>query len=74
MIKKIGYTLLGGLYIAIYIMLSIKIFSGDGKLSYAKNEFMFGSMSLIGSFIFMTLILLVVCNFIIDKLYKQKRG
>jgi len=64
---------MGILFLGTYIPISLKVFSGsDQTIHYAQNEIMFGSYTLIGAFIFMTIILLIVCNYIIDLLFKKK--
>ena len=73
MIKKIGLTLIGVIFLTVYAGLAGKLFSGgDNTVYYAQNELMFGSYTLIGTFIFMTIILLIMCNYIIDLLFKKK--
>ncbi len=73
MIKKIGLFIVGMLFLGIYISISLKVFSGsEQSIHYAQNELMFGSYTLIGAFIFMTIILLIVCNYLIDLLFKTK--
>jgi len=75
MIKKIGFTIVGIMFLGVYISISIKLFSGSGSdVQYVKNELMFGSDTLLGGFIFMTLILLIICNKFIDSFFKNKRG
>ncbi len=70
MIKKIGLTIIGVMFLTIYAGLASKIFSdGDNTVHYDQNEFMFGSYTLIGSFISMTIILLIMCNYLIDVLF-----
>jgi hypothetical protein len=75
MVKKIGFFLMGLLFLGIYIPLSIKVFSGsDQNIYYAQNELMVGSYTLVGAFIFMTIILLIVCNYLIDLVFKNKQN
>ncbi|KMT63986.1 hypothetical protein XM47_16915 [Catenovulum maritimum] len=70
MIKKIGFFIMGILFMGIYIPLSLKVFSGsEQNIHYAQNGLMFGSYTLIGSFIFMTILLLIICNYLIDKIF-----
>jgi hypothetical protein len=55
------------------LAIASKVFSGsDQQIYYAQNELMFGSYTLLGGFIFMTIILLIVCNYLIDLLFKSK--
>ena len=73
MIKKVGLFIIGVLFLGTYIPISLKVFSGsDQTIHYSQNELLFGSYTLIGAFIFMTIILLIVCNYIIDLLLKKK--
>ena len=73
MVKKLGLFIVGILFLGIYISVSLKVFTGsEQSIHYAQNELMFGSYTLIGAFIFMTIILLIVCNYIIDLLFKTK--
>ena len=72
MIKKIGFTIMGVLFLGIYISLALTLFSGsEQSIHYAKDEFMFGSYTLLGGFIFMTIILLLVCNYLIDLFFNK---
>jgi len=74
MIKIIGLTIIGIIFLGTYIGISIQVFSGSGqKVSYVQNELMFGSTSLLGGFIFMTIILLIICNYFINKFYKNRK-
>jgi uncharacterized membrane protein (GlpM family) len=73
MVKKAGFTVIGIFFLGIYIVLALKLFSGSRGVDHVKNEIMFGSISLLGSFIFMSLILFIICYHFIDKLFKEKR-
>jgi hypothetical protein len=74
MFKKICFGIIGIFFLGVYGAISSKIFSGsDQTIYYAQNELMFGSYTLLGSFIFMTIILLIVCNYLIDLLFKNKK-
>jgi hypothetical protein len=73
MFKKIGFGIIGILFLGVYGAIASKVFSGsDQQIHYAQNELMFGSYTLLGGFIFMTIILLIVCNYLIDLLFKRK--
>ena len=75
MIKKIGLCVIGLLFFGTYIPLSLNIFfAPDQQIHYVKNELMFGSYTLLGAFIFMTIILLIVCNYFIDILLKKRNN
>ena len=73
MIKIIGLAIIGIIFLGTYIGISIKIFSGSEQVSYVQNELMFGSISLLGGFIFMTIILLIICNYFINEFYKNRK-
>jgi hypothetical protein len=73
-VKKIGFIIIGTVFIGIYIALAMKMFYGVNKVIYIQNELMFGSVSLLGSFISMTLILMIVCNYLITKFFNKKRS
>lgn len=73
MIKKVGLSLIGILFLGLYILVSDAIFSGSDNITYVKEEMMFGSMTLLGVFITMTIVLLIVCNYIIDNIFKKKK-
>ena len=73
MIKKIGLSIITILFLGVYISISIKIFSGsDPQIHYVQNELMFGSSTLLGAFIFMTIISLIMCNYLINLMFKKK--
>ena len=75
MIKKIGIILIILVYLGVYISLFLKLFySTDNSIEvfYTKDEIMFGSSTLIDSFIVMTIILLIYCNYFINLLLKKK--
>ncbi len=72
MIRKIGFAIVTIFFLGLYIVLALEVFSGNNSSTYSKNEFMFGSFSLLGSFIFMSIILMIVCNYLIDKHFKVK--
>lgn len=75
MIKKIGLVLIGIVFIGVYAGICINLFTDSSKEAYyVQNELMFGSDSLLGGFIFMTLILLIVCNYLIDLFYKKGKN
>ena len=61
------------LFFSVYIPLSMAIFMGAHQsIYYVQNEFMYGSYTLIGVFVFMTLILLIICNYLIDLIYNAR--
>lgn len=74
MIKNIGLCIIGIVFLGIYGAIASKVFSvSDQQIHYVQNELMFGSYTLLGSFIFMTIILLIVCNYLIDLLAKKNK-
>lgn len=75
MYKKVGWSLIAVVYLGLYIMVADAMFFGGVSTSgYVKSELMFGSVSILGAFITMTIILLVVCNYAIDFYYRDKNN
>jgi hypothetical protein len=74
MFKKIGLFIIGILFLGVYGAISSKVFSdSEQQIHHAQNELMFGNYTLLGGFKFMTIILLIVCNYLIDILFKNKK-
>lgn len=66
---------MGIVFLGVYAAVCIKLFSdSDQEVYYVQNELMFGSDSLLGGFIFMTIIFLIACNYLIDMFYKKKNA
>lgn len=74
MVKIIGFIIIGIVLIGVYISIAMKMFYGINKVAYIQDEIMFGSVSLLGIFITMTLVLLILCNYLITKFFKRKRS
>jgi purine-cytosine permease-like protein len=72
LIKKVGLTIITIVFLGIYIVLALEVFSGNNNSTYSKNEVIFGSSSILGGFIFMSIVLMIVCNYFIDKYVKSK--
>ncbi|EKE77205.1 hypothetical protein A10D4_13516 [Idiomarina xiamenensis 10-D-4] len=65
--KIIGLSILGLLFIGIYLCLLYELFFKGDKIGYLKTALSFGSISLSFGFIFMNLILLIVIIFAVKK-------
>lgn len=74
LIKKLGFFIIGIFFLGLYASISVQVFSGkDIGVQYIQSEFMFGSVTLLGLFVTMTIILLIVCNYLVDKFIKNSK-
>ncbi len=79
MLKKIGILIMVLLFLGVYFTVFSSLISSNisntDDVYYTKNEFGFGSDSLLVFFIVMTIILLMYCNYFINLFiaYKNKK-
>ena len=72
MIKTIGLWVIGIVFFTTYIGIGLKLFAGsESGVIYVKSEFSFGSMTLIGSFLVMTILVFILGNYLIDSVVKR---
>lgn len=72
---KIAFILITSLiFIGLYILVCLKIFYGNSQgIIYIQDEVSFGSVTFLGVFISMTIMLWIVCNYLIDAYTKRKK-
>lgn len=72
MMKKMGLAIMGVLFLGLYALLSLLLFAGEnGAIYYLRDGLAFGSMTLLGSFVAMTVILLVLGDALLSKLSQR---
>lgn len=74
MFKKVGFFIIGVVFLGTYIATSLRVFSGSNRtIHYVQDEIMFGSVTLLGMFIFMSIILFIFGIYIIGLLFEKKK-